>query len=125
MKSCDFNADKFPNCEFVAAQSLSKAQLKKKGKKIDAEESEFSDVKTVHRTPDTEHQKMKIGPEEDRTPDLYQVETNLTVTNISQKGLVKVTSYQCRCNQNPKLGTGNAISTTGPNEVNELLGSNI
>ena len=62
--------------DFNQAQSLSKAQLKKKSSKKTACKSTFSDVKTVHGKPATGNLKIRIGPEENRTPDLYHIAAN-------------------------------------------------
>ena len=59
------------NCEFILVQSISKTQLKENSTKKAVCEPVISDVKTGHRKPDTGHKEIKIGPEENRTPNLY------------------------------------------------------
>ena len=47
--------------ENAGAHSLSKTLLTKNDEKTGSVESSFSDVKTGHRTPDTEHLEKKNG----------------------------------------------------------------
>jgi len=71
------------NCEFIRAQSISKTQLKENGRKMDAAEASFSDVKTEHRKPDTGNKEIRIGPKENRTPNLYHFESGLAQMSIA------------------------------------------
>ena len=64
LKSVDFNADKFPKSEFVAAQFSRNPILGKNSSKMGVDEGAFSDVKTEHGKPETGHLQIKIGPAE-------------------------------------------------------------
>jgi hypothetical protein len=57
------NMVKKSKIDFVSAHQLSKTKLKKNTKNKPASKPNFSEVKTGHRTPDTEHLKKQNGPE--------------------------------------------------------------
>ena len=61
------------NCEFIRAQSISKTQLNENSTKKEVCKPVISDVKTGHCTPDTGNKEIRIGPKENRTPNLYHV----------------------------------------------------
>ena len=83
--------------DFAPAHQLSKSKLKKNTKNKHLSKPTFSDVKTGHRTPDTEHLKKENGPEGNRTPDLYHFDSFLVqLFRQPEKGAVKVTSYHYR-----------------------------
>jgi len=50
--------------DFVSAHQLSKTQIQKNAKNKHVSKPTFSDVKTGHRTHDTEHLKKENGPVE-------------------------------------------------------------
>ncbi|MHA2407129.1 MAG: hypothetical protein ACXACA_01995 [Candidatus Ranarchaeia archaeon] len=56
------NMEKEVEFENVQARTLSKVNSTKKSSKADENNSTFSDVKTGHCTPETEHYKKEIGP---------------------------------------------------------------
>jgi len=76
------NSKKEVNCDFVSAQPISKTQLKESDEKIDGCESVLtpSKLETGHPKPDT---KIRIGPKENRTPNLYHFESGLAQMSIA------------------------------------------
>ena len=59
--------------DFSPAHQLSKSKLKKNTKNKPVSKPNPNVIKTGHRTPNTEHLKIKNGPEGNRTPGLYRV----------------------------------------------------
>ena len=54
--------------DFVSAHPLSKTQMKKNDENQSVSKPSSTDVKTGHRTPDTEHLKKENGPVEPICP---------------------------------------------------------
>jgi hypothetical protein len=62
------NMVKKSKIDFVSAHQLSKTQMQKNAKNKPVSKPTFSDVKTGHRTRDTEHLKEENGPVEPICP---------------------------------------------------------
>ena len=58
------NSKKDIEFDFVGARTLSKEDSTKNSDKSDDRNSEFSDVRTGHCTPETGHLQKEIGPDE-------------------------------------------------------------